>query len=189
MHGGKKKAPFRAFAGAGLYKAMKNILKAIDTINEWVGNIGKWLTVALIVVVVTEVVMRYVFNRPTTQGPMIAIWTGAAMYALSWGYVHLCRRHVRVDVFYTRFSLRVKNIIDVVCAVFFLLPLIGLMTFAGWKWTRYAWSTMERTQETYWYPIMGPIRTIVFLGLVLFTLQGLAQFFRDFYSLIRNKSL
>ncbi|MGB2878004.1 MAG: hypothetical protein WBB97_08255 [Dehalococcoidales bacterium] len=40
-----------------------------------------------------------------------------------------------------------------------------------------------------WYPITGPIRTVVVLGLCLFALQGVAQFIRDLYRLIRNEQL
>ncbi len=167
---------------------MRKIIKAIDTTNEWMGSSVRWIVVFLLLVICTEVFMRYVLNMPTIQGPVIATMSGAAVYSLSWGYVHLHKRHIRVDVFYARFPPRGKAIIDVILAILFLLPFIGLMCYAGWNWVWYAWSTNERSIQTYWYPITGPIRTAVFIGLVLFALQGLAQFYRDFYRLVRNKA-
>lgn len=148
----------------------------------------RWLAVFLMLVICSEVFMRYVLNKPTIQGPVIACFTGAALYSISWGYVLLHKRHIRVDVFYARFPTRLKAIIDVICAVLFLLPLIGLLTYAGWWWMWYAYTTTERSLMTYWYPITSPVRTAVFIGLCLFTLQGLAQFYRDIYSLVRNKA-
>ena len=62
------------------------------------------------------------------------------------------------------------------------------MCYAGWEWVWYAWSTNERSLQTYWYPITLPVRTAVFIGLCLFALQGLAQFYRDVYQLVRNKA-
>jgi len=104
---------------------MKKVLKVIDAINEWMGaKLVKWLTVILMLVVTGEVFMRFVLNRPTTQGPMIAIWTGAVLYTLSWGYIHLHKGHVRVDIVYGRFSPRAKAIFDVICAIVFLFPLL-----------------------------------------------------------------
>ena len=167
---------------------MRKIIKAIDTTNEYTGRAVTWLAVFLMLVICAEVFMRYVLNKPTIQGPVIATMSGAAMYVLSWGYVHLYRRHIRVDVFYTRFSKRGQAIIDVACAFLLLLPLTSLMVYAGWKWTWYAWSTTERSLMTFWYPITSPIRTLVFIGLILFALQGLAQLFRDIYFLVRNKA-
>ncbi len=168
---------------------MRKILKVIDAVNEWMGaKLVKWLAVVLILVVCGEVFMRFGLNRPTTQGPMLAIWSGAIFYVLSWGYIHLHKGHVRVDIVYGRFSPRAKAIFDVICAIVFLFPLIGLLSYAGFKWTWYAWSTWEKTQETYWYPITGPTRTLVFIGIALFTLQGIAQFIRDIYLAVRNKA-
>jgi TRAP-type mannitol/chloroaromatic compound transport system permease small subunit len=167
---------------------MRKIIEAIDTTNEWAGRSVRWLTVFLLMVICAEVFMRYVLNMPTIQGPVIATMSGAALYAISWGYVHLHRRHIRVDVFYARFPTRGRAIIDVVCAVLFLLPLIGLLTYAGWEWVWYAWSTGEKSLQTYWYPITGPVRTAVFIGMCLFAFQALAQFYRDLYLLVRNKA-
>lgn len=148
----------------------------------------RWLVIFLLLVICSEVFMRRVLNSPTIQGPVIATMSGAAIYALSWGYVHLYRRHIRVDVFYARLPTRGKAIIDIVCGLLFLLPLIGLLSYAGWEWVWYAWSTHEQSLQTYWYPITGPVRTAVFIGFVLFALQSLAQFFRDLYLLVRNKA-
>ena len=91
---------------------MRKIIKAIDTTNEWTGRSVRWLAIFLMLVICAEVFMRYVLNKPTIQGPVIASFTGAALYSLSWGYVHLHKRHIRVDVFYARFPIRGKAIID-----------------------------------------------------------------------------
>ena len=167
---------------------MRKIIKAIDATNIWMGSSVRWIAIFLLLVICAEVFMRYVLNKPTIQGPVIATMSGAALYSFSWGFVHLHRRHIRVDVFYARFPTRVKAIVDVVCALLFLLPLIGLLCYAGWWWTWYAWSTTERSLMTYWYPITGPVRTAVFIGLILFALQALAQFYRDLDLLVRNKA-
>jgi TRAP-type mannitol/chloroaromatic compound transport system permease small subunit len=167
---------------------IRKVIKAIDNINEWTGRSVRWLAVFLMLVICAEVFMRYVLNKPTIQGPVIASFSGAALYTLSWGYVHLHKRHIRVDVFYASFPQRVKAVIDVLFAVLFLLPLITLLTYAGWEWMWYAYATTERSLMTFWYPITSPVRTLVFIGLVLFALEGLAQFARDIYTLVRNRA-
>jgi len=167
---------------------MRKVIKAIDNTNEWAGRSVRWLIVFLLLVICGEVFMRYVLNKPTIQGPVIATMSGAAAYSLSWGYVHLHRRHIRVDVFYARFTARGQAIIDVVCGALFLLPLIGLMCYAGWNWVWYAWETHEKSLMTFWYPMTGPVRTAVFIGLCLFALQSLSQFYRDIYIVVRNKA-
>jgi TRAP-type mannitol/chloroaromatic compound transport system permease small subunit len=44
---------------------MKKMLGIIDSISQWNARIFQWLTVALILLLSFEVMMRYVFNRPT----------------------------------------------------------------------------------------------------------------------------
>lgn len=166
---------------------MRKVLKLIDSINEWVGTQMKWLVFAVIVICLTEVTLRYVFNKPTIQLPCIITMTGASLYALSFGYILLHKGHVRVDVMYTRLSERNKAIFDAVLAVVFFFPVVGLLTYAAGEWMWYAWEVGERSQMTYWYPILGPVRTTVFAGLFIFLLQGVAQFVRDLYFAVRSK--
>jgi len=168
---------------------MRTILRIVDSINERIGRSLKWVVMFLVLVVCAEVVMRYVFNNPTSQLPVIQTWTGTALYSLAFGYVLLHKAHVRVDVIYARFSDRVKAIMDVVLWFVFFLPAIGFLGYAGYNWMAHAWRAGERSQITYWYPPMAPIRTIVFIGLVLFLLQGVATVYRDLYRAIKDKPL
>jgi TRAP-type mannitol/chloroaromatic compound transport system permease small subunit len=166
---------------------MRRILRLIDSVNEWVGRQMKWLVFALIGFIVGEVVLRYVFNHPTLQGPVLATMTGAALYALSLGYIALHHGHVRIDILYGRLSPRRKAVLDVILTLLFFYPVIGLLTYAAGEWMWFAWLTGERSEMTYWYPLVGPIRTAVFAGLVLYILQGSAQFVRDLHLAIRSK--
>ena len=166
---------------------MRMFLKIVDAVNEWMGEKLKWVVLLLMLVICAEVMMRYVFNSPTSQLPVIQTWTGTALYSLAFGYVLLHKGHVRVDVLYARFSDRMKGIVDVVLWFVFFLPSIGFLTYGAWNWMVHAWVSHERSMLTYWYPPMAPIRTIVFIGLMLFFLQGVATLYRDFHMAIRSK--
>ena len=166
---------------------MRKVLKTIDSINEFVGEQMKWVVLFLILVVCSEVMMRYVFNSPTSQLPVIQTWTGTTLYILAFGYVMLHKGHVRVDVLYMRFSDRMKAIMDVILFFVFFVPAIGSLLYSGYNWMIHAWVAGERSMLTYWYPPMAPVRTIVFIGLSLFFLQGLATLYRDLYMAVRSK--
>lgn len=167
---------------------MRKLLKFIDATSLWAGKIVRWLPVALVLIMSYEVFMRYVLNSPTMWAYETMIMTGAAMYALAWAYVHREKAHIRVDVFYSRLSSKGKALIDALCTVFLFVPLISLLSYVAFSWMVRAWKIGEKSVETFWYPPIAPLRTAVFIGLVLFGLQGLAQFIRDVYLLLRNKS-
>lgn len=167
---------------------MRKIFKVIDAASDWAGKVGCWFSLALVLIVSTEVTMRYAFNRPTMWGYETSLMLGCAMYALGFAYAQRHKAHIRVDVFYIRLSPRGKAMVDAICGVIIFLPLIAFVVHTSWVWTIRAWAIKETMVETYWYPPVYPLRTAVALGFSLLALQGLAQLLRDFYLVIRNKA-
>lgn len=166
---------------------MRSIIRVIDSTSEATGKIVQWACVALILVLCYEVTARYAFNAPTIWAQETSCMLGCTIIALGWAYTHRHHGHVRVDVFYAHLPPRGKVLVDVLCALLFLFPYLAILTYAaaGFMWV--AWLENEVLIKTYWYPPAGPIRTVVFLGLCLLALQGVAQFIRDSYLLIRKK--
>ncbi len=167
---------------------MRKILKAIDSINDFVGYTAKWLAPLVMLLISTEVALRYIFHSPTSVLPELMVMAGAALYALGWGYVHRLRRHVRVDVIYLRFPTRLQAGIDVVATIIWLLPMVAFLVYVSTPYAYRSFVIEERSPYTFWFPLLWPIRTVVAVGMILLALQSLAQFYRDLYLLVRNKA-
>ena len=167
---------------------MKAVLRTIDSISQWTGKSARWLALGLVLVMANETVMRYVFNRPTVWGFETAVMMGASLYALGACYAHWRHSHIRIDVIYSRLSLRKQKIIDVVGTLFVAFPLMLVLVTASVSNAWQAWVGHETLKLTFWYPPSGPLRTAVAVGFILLTLQVIAQFVRDVHLLIRNKA-
>ena len=167
---------------------MRKILKAIDATNEFVGTVVKWLAPVLMVLITIQVFLRYVLASPGDVLPILMITAGASLYVLGWGYVYRHDRHVRVDIFYARWSPRRKALIDVIGSLIWLLPWLALLAFISGKWTLESYATAEWWTLTYWRPPLWPMRATIFVGVVLLALQSLAQLYRSFYVLVRNRA-
>ncbi len=167
---------------------MRKILKAIDATNEFVGNVLKWLAPAIMVLITIQVFLRYVLGKPGDVLPILMITGGATLYVLGWGYVYRQDRHVRVDVFYAQWSPRTKALIDVIGSLIWLLPWLAFMAFISGKWAWVSYDTNEWWTLTYWRPPLWPMRTTIFVGVLLLALQSLAQLYRNFYMLVRNRA-
>lgn len=168
---------------------MRNIVWVIDNISEYTGMVVRWACLTLVLVLCLEVSARYVFNAPTMWSFETASMLGGTIAVMGWSYTHKHGGHVRVDVFYTHLSPRGKAILDITLALLFFFPLLFSLTYVAWDRMWFAWEMGEVMVRSNWYPITGPIRTVVVLGLSLFALQGVAQFLRDLYRLTRNKQL
>lgn len=166
---------------------MRRLLRVIDSISEVAGKVGSWAVVALILVLCVKVIARYIFNQPTIWSYEMASMLGVTVAYLAWSYTLRHHGHVRVDVFYTRWSTRRKAVVDVLGTLLLFLPLVFAMIYFSVERAWFAWSISERLMETNWYPPALPIRTVMAVGFILLILQGLAQFTRDLYLLVRNK--
>ena len=167
---------------------MRTALRIIDAISDRAGRIICWLCPIFILVITNEVIMRFVFNKPTMWGYETSIIIGASLCILAWSYAQRHQAHIRVTVFYSYLPLRWRAFIDVISGLFLTLPLFTIFTYTSVKWAVHAWAVNERMTETYWHPPFGPLRTVVAIGALMMLLQCFASFIRDFYVLIRNES-
>jgi TRAP-type mannitol/chloroaromatic compound transport system permease small subunit len=166
---------------------MRKVLSIVDAISFQAGNIARWFGLLLVLVVVYDVVLRYVFNAPTYWGYEVGIALGMCLYCFGYAYAEAQHSHVRVDVFYIHMSHRGRAIIDTVGGFVFFLPTIALVVFAAWNKMWWSWDVLEKSVEGYWYPPWYPLRTMIFLGFALLLIQGLANLYRAVYRLAKGR--
>jgi len=154
-----------------------------------VGQLVKYLVPALIFVLFFEVVARYVFNKPTIWALETSMMIFGSIGSLCWGYTLKIGGHVRVDVFYSMLSRRWRAFIDVTLILLFLFPFQLLLINAGIKWSLFALKTGEKLVDSSWLPPSAPFRIVLALGFVLFFMQGISEFIKNFYYLVRKEDL
>ncbi len=149
----------------------------IDIINEWVGRVVSLAIVPMVVLIAIEVVLRYFFNKPTTWSWDISIMLMAFITVMGAGYTLLYKGHVSIDVLVTRFSPRVRAIIDLVTSVFFFTGIAVLV----WRAIDEAWTSIliRELLPTILEPPLYPIRVATAVGFFLLLLQGISKFRRD----------
>ena len=166
---------------------MRAVLRVIDSISEYTAMMGRWLALALVLVMSYEVIMRYVFGTSNIWAHELPMMLGASLYALGYAYVQRYRGHIRVDILYARLSRRGRAIIDVFGALVFLFPIMIIVIYASIMAAEFAWVRDERWTLSIWFPPLAPLRTVIAAGFCLLLLQSGAQFIRDLHILIRNK--
>ena len=151
--------------------------RAIDRISRVSGHILVWWTVAAVTIITFEVVMRYVFNRPTNWGHESMTLIFGMQYILCGAYAHWAKAHVRVDVVYQALSARNKARMDALTSLLFFFY-VGIMTYTGWF---FYWQSQVIWEHSFteWGPSLYPVKFTVFLGPLMLLLQGLANFLRD----------
>lgn len=168
---------------------LKKILKIIDTISEKSGAVGKWFAFLLVLVGAYETISRHFFNAPTIWAYDTMCMAGGTTYLLGASYNYLHDAHTRVDLLYSLVSDRKKALINVICAVIFFFPLMTIMLQQATIWALKAWRINEVMFNSFWYPPAAPYRTVFAFGLFLLVLQGLANFIRDVFFVVRGEPI
>lgn len=168
---------------------MRTLIDAIGTINKKVGATAMWLELVLIAIVTYDVLMRYLFNKPSIWVFESAMMLGAATYVLSWGDVERIGQHLRIDVFYARCTAKWKAIIDILGIVICWYPLFIALSTVTIPWAIKSWRIHEKMMESYWYPPFAPSRTLVVIGLFLFTAQITVSLIRQIHLLRTGEEL
>ena len=167
---------------------MKKLLRIIDSINEKTSAVSSWLVIVLIVVILIEVIARYMFNSPTTWGFNTMQLLGGAIIVLGWAYAQLENAHIRVDIFYTNLSARGKALVDVLGSLLFFFPLIGALTYIVILREMDIFTTGSLLTFSFWHSPSSIYWLVIMLGLCLTCLQFAAQLARDIYTITRRSS-
>lgn len=168
---------------------MNSFLKGIDNLSEASGKGVSWLILILTFAMGYEVVARYLFNAPTKWAYDISYMLGGTFFFIGVAYTLRVGGHVRIDIFYSRFSPRVQAIIDVIFMLIFFFPLWSMLLYRLIPYVYNSWKIGERTLESFWRPPIYPFKTVVLVGVLLLLLQGLAEFIRKLVVVVKGNSL
>lgn len=156
-------------------KQLYHIANTIDYVNEHVGRIIAWTALFMVLVQFAVVVLRYVFAFSNT-GLSESIWyLHGILFMLGAGYTLLYDGHVRVDVYYREASPRRKAWVDLLGAVFFLIPLCVLTFWLSWGYVLNAWAVLEGSTEISGLPLIFLYKTVIWVFATLLGLQALSM--------------
>ncbi|MQX37080.1 TRAP transporter small permease subunit [Roseospira navarrensis] len=95
---------------------------AIDRFIMAVGNVASWIWVLLILGIILNVTLRYVFGRATVWLEELQLYFYAIGFIIGLSYAITWNRHVRVDALADRWSPRTRAWIELLGMLFLLLP-------------------------------------------------------------------
>ena len=99
----------------------------------------------------------------------------AAIFLLGAGYAFKHDRHVRVDLFYSKFSKRDKAWTNLVGGIVFLIPWCVLVIIVSYSYAKGSFLIMEESPNPDGLPFRFIIKFAVTFGIGLLLLQGIAN--------------
>lgn len=165
--------------------ALLQLSRTIDTLNEHLGKAVTWLILIVVVISAGNATMRYSINWSSNGLLEIQWYLFSAVFLLCSGYVLLKNEHIRIDVITGRLSARAQNWIDVFGIVFFLLPMVLLVTYLSWPVFMNAWTTGEGSPNPGGL-VRWPVRLLMPIGFFLLLLQAASELIKRIAFLTGN---
>jgi TRAP-type mannitol/chloroaromatic compound transport system permease small subunit len=163
---------------------MRGLVRAVDGVSRVFGAIAAALVIVLVVLMLYDVVLRYVFNAPTIWGNDLNTWLMGASFVLSIAYAMSTDSHVRVDLLYDRRTRPRIRIFDLVGLTAIVLPTVAWITLGLFDHFMTAYQTGERSGSGGWNPIVWPFKLVLLVGFAIFTVQIVAEIIKRASSLM-----
>ena len=137
------------------------------------GKISSWFSLALVLLISTDVLLRYVFNFSTAALYEMEWHLFAIIFLLASPYTLQKNKHVRVDVFYNNFSKRKKNIVDLIGNIIFLIPFSFIIFYTSLPFVEDSYSILESSPDPGGLPYRFIIKSIIPIAFFLLMIQGI----------------
>ncbi|MCL6268396.1 TRAP transporter small permease subunit [Sansalvadorimonas sp. 2012CJ34-2] len=163
---------------SALLRSSRRIVHFIDSFTETFGRVISWLNIALMLSVFAVVLLRYVLNMGSIALQELAIYIHAIIFLSACGYTLRHNGHVRVDIFYRRFSPRTRGIVDSLGSILFLLPVCLFIGFISWDYVDRAWDIRETSHDPGGLPAVYLLKSLILVLVATLVLQGVAEFLK-----------
>ena len=162
----------------GLIRTVQSIDKLTDRTVLWIA----WLNIPLVLAVLYEVFMRYLFNRPTIWSFDVTYMLYGTIFMLGAAYALHKGAHIRTDFFYEKWSTKTKGMVDSISYIVFFFPSIVMLLAASGSEAWYAYTINETSEQTPWRPLLWPYKSVVPVTCVLLLVQGISEVIKSTYA-------
>ena len=156
---------------------MQKFMMAVDRLTTYVGRFFAWAIAVLTLLVAWEVFSRYFLNHPHPWALDAQIMLYGTLFMMAGAYTLAHQGHVRGDVLYGALKPRTQAGIDLVLFVFFYLPGVLALTWAGWTYANESLAIRENTFSPDPLPLY-PFKFVIPAAGFLLLLQGIVEILR-----------
>lgn len=153
-------------------------LFVIDQISTQVGHLFSWSIILLTAAMTYEVIVRYVFNAPTTWAFDASYMLYGLLFMTAGAYTLARNGHVRGDFIYRAWPPRRQAGMDLALYILFFFPGILAFIYAGFGFARMSWIMNEHSSASPSGPPVYHFKTLIPITGALMLIQGLAETLR-----------
>ncbi len=159
----------------------------IDDFVDVIGRVVAWITIAQVVLVAMDVILRYLFRIGPMDLQELEWHLISPIALIGMCYAQRHGDHVKVDIVYERFPEKTKNIIDLFAAIITITVSVLIIYFAV-GFVDQAYVIDEGSPDPGGLPHRWLLRSFIPVGFAILTMQALSNLLRTCDRLSRQSS-
>ena len=156
---------------------MQSLLKmsrGIDAFTTWVGKRLAWLILVAVVVSATNAIVRKIFDTSSNSWLELQWVLFSIVFLLCAPWTLLDNEHIRIDIVNNLLPKPVRNVIDIIGHVFFLLPLTVVMIITGIPFFLRSFEINEQSGNAGGLP-QWPAKSLIMIGFAFLMAQAVSE--------------
>ncbi|MEA2789454.1 MAG: hypothetical protein QOG73_1860 [Acetobacteraceae bacterium] len=156
---------------------MQSLLKlsrGIDAFTRWVGRRLAWLILVAVVISAVNAVVRKVFDTSSNSWLELQWVLFSIVFLLCSAWTLLDNEHIRIDIVNNMLPKQVRNSIDIIGHLFFLMPLCIIMIITGVPFFRRSVEINEQSGNAGGLP-QWPAKSLIMIGFAMLLVQGISE--------------
>ena len=150
-------------------------MKTIDYVIERLSYLTAFVLALLVLLVVFDATNRYLFSEGSTALQELEWHFFDVVILLGIAYALKTDSHVRVDIFYENFAPKTKALVNIVAALFFILPLSALIIYVGVGFVELSFVQNEASSDPGGLPYRWLVKSLMPLSFAFLALQALSE--------------
>ena len=151
---------------------------AIDRIAMFIGRVTMLLIAIVVCVMMYEVILRYVFERPTLWANEMSLWLAGFVFILAGFYAMQQRSHIRIYLLYDMFPRSVQRICDTVSTVL-IVGFAFFLVYGGYGEAKAKMLRWETFGTAFDPPIPATLKPLVLIVVILVAIQSVLNLIAD----------
>jgi len=165
-------------------RLLSNISHLADAISEYSGRITSWLTSILVLLICYDVAMRYLFDSTSIAIFELEWHIFSCIFLLGAAFAFKHDKHVRVDVFYSKFSQKAQHWINFLGTLLLLIPFCLIVIQTSWRFTLNSLSVFESSPDPGGLPARYIVKGTITLGFLLLLIQAISMLLTSFLGIM-----
>jgi TRAP-type mannitol/chloroaromatic compound transport system permease small subunit len=155
-------------------QSLLKMSRGIDAFTKWTGKRLAWLILLAVVVSALNAIIRKSFDTSSNSWLELQWVLFSIVFLLCSPWTLLDNEHIRIDIVNNLLPKQVRNSIDVIGHLFFLMPLTIIMIITGVPFFMRSVEINEQSGNAGGLP-QWPAKSLIMIGFAFLLVQGISE--------------